>query len=216
MLQDKTYSFILSNGTGTASNRGFYNLQFMQLGVNVRISDWRGEHNTYEETRFERVRRWIYTSQTFGLFIKWLELTSDALFDYPVYLIVIFVGLFLCLVLGVMLSAWCCRGSFENPLCIPCYLCACCGGLGAFMVCACLKVNDEWGSFSLPGLHRLWPLCRGCRKCLMRHVVWQRWPNVNHDNLLWTYGIVIPLQPVPMRKLGHWTSDVSNFYGLIT
>lgn len=49
-----------------------------------------------------------------------------------------------------MLSYWCCKGklpsrqgvnrtdsrdfpnagSFENPLCCPCYLCACCGGLG--------------------------------------------------------------------------------------
>jgi hypothetical protein len=24
-------------------------------------------------------------------------------------------------------------GSFENPCCCPCYLCACCGGLGAYM-----------------------------------------------------------------------------------
>ena len=53
------------------------------------------------------------------------------IFQLLVYLIVIFVGLFLCLVFGIMLAAWCCRGSFENPLCCPCYLCACCGGLGA-------------------------------------------------------------------------------------
>lgn len=65
------------------------------------------------------------------------------------YLIIIFVGLFVVLILGIMLSAWCCKGSsiqcrrqrhklnvhldagaFQNPLCCPCYLCACCGGLG--------------------------------------------------------------------------------------
>jgi len=76
-----------------------------------------------------------------------------------VYLIVIFVGLFVVLILGIMLSAWCCKsefpfhtpqtpppqpqlnsnffffsGSFENPLCCPCYLCACCGGLGMILL----------------------------------------------------------------------------------
>lgn len=25
-------------------------------------------------------------------------------------------------------------GSFENPLCCPCYLCACCGGLGQLLL----------------------------------------------------------------------------------
>ncbi|CEL57446.1 hypothetical protein RSOLAG1IB_02185 [Rhizoctonia solani AG-1 IB] len=53
------------------------------------------------------------------------------------YLIVIFVGLFLCLVLGILLSAWCCKGSFENPLCCPCYLCACCGGLACLQCLSC-------------------------------------------------------------------------------
>jgi len=46
------------------------------------------------------------------------------------YLIVVIVGFFVVLLLAVMLSAWCCRGAFRNPLCCPCYLCACCGGLG--------------------------------------------------------------------------------------
>ncbi|KAJ7458729.1 hypothetical protein B0H11DRAFT_2060801 [Mycena galericulata] len=53
------------------------------------------------------------------------------------YLIVVFVGLFVVLVLAVMLSAWCCRGSFENPLCCPCYLCATCGGLACLECIAC-------------------------------------------------------------------------------
>ncbi|PPQ97692.1 hypothetical protein CVT26_001875 [Gymnopilus dilepis] len=56
--------------------------------------------------------------------------SGSAFTHRKLYLIVIFVGLFLVLVLAVMLSAWCCRGAFENPLCCPCYLCACCGGLG--------------------------------------------------------------------------------------
>ncbi|KDN42915.1 hypothetical protein RSAG8_06441, partial [Rhizoctonia solani AG-8 WAC10335] len=53
------------------------------------------------------------------------------------YLIVVFVGLFVCLVLAIMLSAWCCKGSFENPLCCPCYLCACCGGLACLECIGC-------------------------------------------------------------------------------
>lgn len=53
------------------------------------------------------------------------------------YLIVIFVGLLVVLVLGVMLSAWCCKGSFKNPLCCPCYLCACCGGLACLECIGC-------------------------------------------------------------------------------
>lgn len=54
------------------------------------------------------------------------------------------------MVAAICLSAWCCRGmsvrllgshkfiidifsgAFQNPLCCPCYLCACCGGLGVF------------------------------------------------------------------------------------
>ncbi|KAJ3828215.1 hypothetical protein F5880DRAFT_988445 [Lentinula raphanica] len=55
---------------------------------------------------------------------------DNALRRDRLYLIIVFVGLFLVVILGICLSAWCCRGSFENPLCCPCYLCACCGGLG--------------------------------------------------------------------------------------
>ncbi|TFK35681.1 hypothetical protein BDQ12DRAFT_737398 [Crucibulum laeve] len=53
------------------------------------------------------------------------------------YLIVIFVGLFVVIILAVMLSAWFCRGAFENPLCCPCYLCACCGGLACLECIGC-------------------------------------------------------------------------------
>ncbi|KAL5641533.1 hypothetical protein ACGC1H_001874 [Rhizoctonia solani] len=53
------------------------------------------------------------------------------------YLIVVFVGLFVCLILAILLSAWCCKGSFENPLCCPCYLCACCGGLACLECIGC-------------------------------------------------------------------------------
>jgi len=53
------------------------------------------------------------------------------------YLIVVFVGLFVCIVLAVMLSAWCCKGAFKNPLCCPCYLCACCGGLACLECIGC-------------------------------------------------------------------------------
>ncbi|KAH0835546.1 hypothetical protein J3R83DRAFT_9248, partial [Lanmaoa asiatica] len=53
------------------------------------------------------------------------------------YLIIIFVGLFLVLIAGVMLSFWCCKGAFENPLCCPCYLCACCGGLTCLECIGC-------------------------------------------------------------------------------
>nr|GAT54580.1 predicted protein [Mycena chlorophos] len=56
---------------------------------------------------------------------------------HKLYLIVVFVGLFVVLILGIMLSAWCCRESFENPLCCPCYLCACCGGLACLECIAC-------------------------------------------------------------------------------
>ncbi|KAK7002426.1 hypothetical protein R3P38DRAFT_3042927 [Favolaschia claudopus] len=53
------------------------------------------------------------------------------------YLIVIFVGLFVVVILGIMLAAWCCKGSFQNPLCCPCYLCACCGGLACLECIGC-------------------------------------------------------------------------------
>lgn len=57
--------------------------------------------------------------------------------DRKYYLIIVFVGLFLVLILGIMLSAWCCRGVFENPCCFPCYLCACCGGLACLECVGC-------------------------------------------------------------------------------
>ncbi|KAL0948358.1 hypothetical protein HGRIS_010941 [Hohenbuehelia grisea] len=53
------------------------------------------------------------------------------------YLIVIFVGLLVVIILAIMLSVWCCRGAFENPLCCPCYLCACCGGLACLECIGC-------------------------------------------------------------------------------
>ncbi|KAI6162659.1 hypothetical protein EDD17DRAFT_1574017, partial [Pisolithus thermaeus] len=54
-----------------------------------------------------------------------------------VYLIVIFVGLLLVVAAAIVLSFWCCKGSFENPLCCPCYLCACCGGLACLECIGC-------------------------------------------------------------------------------
>ncbi|KAG8215679.1 hypothetical protein J3R82DRAFT_7553, partial [Butyriboletus roseoflavus] len=73
------------------------------------------------------------------------------------YLIIIFVGLAVVLIMGIMLSYWCCKGklpsrqgedrtdvhdfpnvgSFSNPLCCPCYLCACCGGLACLECIGC-------------------------------------------------------------------------------
>ncbi|EFI26547.1 hypothetical protein CC1G_15760 [Coprinopsis cinerea okayama7 len=67
------------------------------------------------------------------------------------YLIVIFVGLFVVLVLGIMLSVWCCKGAFKNPLCCPCYLCACCGGLACLQCIGCglcLEGLDEMGDMA--------------------------------------------------------------------
>ncbi|KAM6499913.1 hypothetical protein JOM56_005421 [Amanita muscaria] len=54
---------------------------------------------------------------------------SSPFVQNKLYLIVAIVGFVVVVILALMLSAWCCRGSFENPLCCPCYLCACCGGL---------------------------------------------------------------------------------------
>ncbi|KIM43911.1 hypothetical protein M413DRAFT_442977 [Hebeloma cylindrosporum] len=56
---------------------------------------------------------------------------------HKLYLIVIFVGLLVVVILAVMLSAWCCKGAFQNPLCCPCYLCACCGGLACLECIGC-------------------------------------------------------------------------------
>ncbi|KAJ7127962.1 hypothetical protein C8R44DRAFT_873732 [Mycena epipterygia] len=63
--------------------------------------------------------------------------TESSFTKHKLYLIVVFVGLFVVLVLAVMLSAWCCRGAFENPCCCPCYLCACCGGLACLECIGC-------------------------------------------------------------------------------
>jgi len=63
--------------------------------------------------------------------------TESSFTQNKYYLIVVFVGLFLVLIAGIMLSFWCCRGSFENPLCCPCYLCACCGGLACLECIGC-------------------------------------------------------------------------------
>ena len=85
----------------------------------------------------------------FGLY--YILIISPPPYYYIVYLIVVFVGLVVVVLLAIMLSAWCCKGkeklvvlnpltlisflkhkkgAFKNPLCCPCYLCACCGGLG--------------------------------------------------------------------------------------
>ncbi len=89
-----------------------------------------------------------------------------------------FVGLFLVVLAAICLSAWCCRGtfftlsgscrrltlyisagSFENPLCCPCYLCACCGGLGMSKVYSRPSTSTH-PSFSVSGVYRMWALRR--------------------------------------------------------
>lgn len=62
---------------------------------------------------------------------------NSSFVNNKLYLIIVFVGLLLVLVFAIMLSAWCCRSSFENPCCCPCYLCACCGGLACLDCIAC-------------------------------------------------------------------------------
>jgi len=62
---------------------------------------------------------------------------GSTLVDKKYYLIIVFVGLVLVLIAGLCLSAWCCKGSFQNPLCCPCYLCACCGGLACLECIGC-------------------------------------------------------------------------------
>lgn len=47
-------------------------------------------------------------------------------------------------------------GSFENPLCCPCYLCACCGGLGKQDYTVSVTILTR--VVSMFGVHRLWPL----------------------------------------------------------
>ncbi|KAJ7616166.1 hypothetical protein DFH06DRAFT_1239312 [Mycena polygramma] len=63
--------------------------------------------------------------------------TESTFTKNKLYLIVVFVGLFVVVILAIMLSAWCCRGAFENPCCCPCYLCACCGGLACLECIGC-------------------------------------------------------------------------------
>ncbi|OBZ72826.1 hypothetical protein A0H81_06715 [Grifola frondosa] len=62
---------------------------------------------------------------------------NNTFVDHKLYLIIVFVGLFLVLIMAICLSAWCCKGVFENPLCCPCYLCACCGGLACLECIGC-------------------------------------------------------------------------------
>jgi len=62
---------------------------------------------------------------------------NGPLVNRKLYLIIIFVGLLVVVILAVMLSAWCCKGAFQNPLCCPCYLCACCGGLACLECIGC-------------------------------------------------------------------------------
>jgi len=75
-----------------------------------------------------------------GLVARALNNTTnngDTFTKNKLYLIVIFVGVLVVIILAVMLSAWCCKGAFKNPLCCPCYLCACCGGLACLECIGC-------------------------------------------------------------------------------
>ncbi|KAF7421332.1 hypothetical protein PC9H_011855 [Pleurotus ostreatus] len=62
---------------------------------------------------------------------------ESAFTKHKLYLIVVFVGLFVVLILGILLSVWCCESAFENPCCCPCYFCACCGGLACLECIGC-------------------------------------------------------------------------------
>ncbi|KAI0656051.1 hypothetical protein C8Q70DRAFT_1046982 [Cubamyces menziesii] len=62
---------------------------------------------------------------------------QDTFVHRKYYLIIVFVGLFLVFLAAICLSAWCCRGAFENPLCCPCYVCAWCGGLACLECIGC-------------------------------------------------------------------------------
>ncbi|KAJ3744081.1 hypothetical protein DFH05DRAFT_1148888 [Lentinula detonsa] len=72
-----------------------------------------------------------------GALLKRATGSNGTFVNNKLYLIIVFVGLFLVVILAICLSAWCCRGSFENPLCCPCYLCACCGGLACLECIGC-------------------------------------------------------------------------------
>ncbi|KAM5545748.1 hypothetical protein V8D89_000786 [Ganoderma adspersum] len=63
--------------------------------------------------------------------------SSSTFVSHKYYLIIVFVGLVLVVLAAICLSAWCCRGVFENPLCCPCYVCACCGGLACLECIGC-------------------------------------------------------------------------------
>ncbi|KAF9448760.1 hypothetical protein P691DRAFT_800332 [Macrolepiota fuliginosa MF-IS2] len=84
---------------------------------------------------------WSSAAQDFGGLVK--RAAGDppndggVFIDRKYYLIIIFVGLVLLVIFGIILSVWCCRGVFENPLCCPCYLCACCGGLACLECVGC-------------------------------------------------------------------------------
>ena len=103
------------------------------------------------------------------------------------------------LVLGIMLAAWCCKGqlsvektkriiqphsrsflnigSFKNPLCCPCYLCACCGGLGKALYFLLLILKrlitffffSPWDSMF--GMHCLWTLRRRPFRDVMLEII---------------------------------------------
>ncbi|KAH8801973.1 hypothetical protein DL96DRAFT_1823496 [Flagelloscypha sp. PMI_526] len=62
---------------------------------------------------------------------------GNVFIDKKYYIIVLVVGIVLVILLGICLSAWCCKGAFQNPLCCPCYLCACCGGLACLECIGC-------------------------------------------------------------------------------
>ncbi|KAG2751776.1 hypothetical protein P692DRAFT_20855970 [Suillus brevipes Sb2] len=72
-----------------------------------------------------------------GISLEKRQSSTSSFTSKKLYLIIIFVGLLLVLLAAIMLSFWCCKGSFENPLCCPCYLCACCGGLACLECIGC-------------------------------------------------------------------------------
>ena len=131
------------------------------------------------------------------------------------------------LILGIMLSAWCCRGqplcymwtilvkltlpllsgSFENPLCCPCYLCACCGGLGTSLLFSLFQffydvfTNKTLFFFSLDsmfGVYWLWTLC-GSRVELTNYDL----GGLYHICII--YYLVQSLFQLASQRLGIWT-----------
>lgn len=62
---------------------------------------------------------------------------SGTLIDRKYYIVIIIAGLVLVLLAGIMLSVCCCKSVFKNPICCPCYLCACCGGLACLECIGC-------------------------------------------------------------------------------